>query len=147
MYRLLIVCSGNTCRSPMMEAFIKAKVKSLNKAIEVKSVGLAVRENDKVNIKARKALKKYGIVIRHKPKNITSKDLERADSVIAITDDHKYYLKNDKCYYKVFSLREAVGFNLKDPYGGTDEEYQKCAEAIDYATDVIVKNLLEAGKI
>lgn len=147
MYRLLIVCTGNTCRSPMLETLIKDKVKKLNKSIEVKSVGLRVLEGDKVSEKARKALKKYGLVIRHKPTQITEKALERADTIITVTDDHKYYLKDNKCAYKIFSLRETVGFNIPDPYGQTDVEYANCAEKLDYASGIIVENLLKVGKI
>ena len=147
MYRLLIVCTGNTCRSPMLETLIKDKVKKANRVMEVKSVGLKVLEGDKVADKARKALKKYGLVIRHKPTQITDKALERADTVLTVTDDHKYYLRENKCAYKVFSLRETVGFNIPDPYGQTDNEYSKCAEALEYASNEIVKKLIEAGKI
>lgn len=147
MYRLLIVCTGNTCRSPMLETLLKDKIKKLNKTIEIKSVGLRVIEGDKVNDKARKALKKYGLVIRHKPTQLTSKALERADSVITMTDDQKFYLRQDKCFYKVFSLRETVGFNIPDPYGQGDKEYEMCAENLNVASDIIVKNLIDARKI
>ena len=146
-YRLLLVCTGNTCRSPMLETFVKAELKKLEKEVEVKSAGLKVVPQDKVNEKARKALKKYALVIRHKPTQLEAKALERADSVLTMTDEQKLYLRNDKCYYKVFSLREAVGFNIPDPYGQTQEEYNRCAEALKRAGEIIVENLLKAGKI
>jgi len=131
----------------MLETFLKAKVKSLNKQLEIKSVGLRVIEGDKVNDKARKALKKYGLIIRHKPTQITAKALERADSVLTMTDDQKMFLQSDKCFYKVFSLRETVGFNIPDPYGQGDREYALCAESLDVASEIIIKNLIDARKI
>jgi len=131
----------------MLEALVKAKIKSLNKELEVKSAGLCVQEGDKVNEKARKAVKTKGIVIRHKPTMLTSKALERADSIITMTDEHKQYLSSDKCFYKVFSLREAVGYNVCDPYGLEFEGYLKCMQLLDNASDVIVENLIKAGKI
>lgn len=146
-YRLLLVCTGNTCRSPMLETLVKAELKKLGKEIEVKSAGLRVISEDKVNEKARKALKKYDLVIRHKPTQLEPKALERADSVLTMTDDQKLYLMHDKCYYKVFSLREAVGFNIPDPYGQSQNEYDMCAEALKRASEIIVENLLKAGKI
>ena len=146
-YRLLLVCTGNTCRSPMLETFVKAELKRLGKEMEVKSAGLRVFPEDKVHEKARKALKKHNLIIRHKPIQLESKALERADSVLTMTDEQKIYLRQDKCYYKVFSLREAVGFNIPDPYGQTQEEYNKCALALKRASEIIVENLLKAGKI
>lgn len=131
----------------MLEGLLKTKLKNLEKQMEVKSCGLSVNPNDKINEKARKAVKKYNVVIRHKPTQLTSKALERADSVLTMTDDQKMYLRYDKCFYKVFSLRETVGFNVNDPYGQTQEMYNKCAEALEYASDVIIENLIKAGKI
>lgn len=147
MYRLLIVCTGNTCRSPMLEGLLKSKVKKLNKTLEIKSAGLSVHEGDKVNDKARKAVKKYGVVIRHKPTQLSAKAMERADSVLTMTIDQKRYLMHDKCYYKVFSMGEAVGFDIYDPYGGTQEMYDKCASDLDEASNIIIENLIKAGKI
>ena len=146
MYRILIVCTGNTCRSPMLETLLKDKAKRLNKPLEVKSVGLYVTD-DKVNNMSRRAMKNYGLVIRHKPTQITEKALERADTVITMTDDQKYKLYTNKCFYKVFSMRETVGFNIPDPYGMDDNGYLECAKMLDYASDKIIENLIKAGKI
>lgn len=146
-YRLLLVCTGNTCRSPMLETLIKAELKSKGKECEVKSAGLRVFPEDKVNEKARKALKKYDLVIRHKPTQLEPKALERADSVLTMTKEQKLYLRLDKCYYKVFSLGEAVGFDIPDPYGQTQNEYDICASALSIASQIIVENLIKAGKI
>ena len=147
MYRILLVCTGNTCRSPMLEAFIKDKLKKANKKAEIKSAGLSVNENDKVNPKSRQALKDYGLVIRHKPTLLTVKALEKADTVITMTDEQKNYLQNDKCFYKVYSLREVVGFNIADPYGLPFESYKDCAKILDYVSSIIVENLIKAGKV
>ena len=56
MYRILLVCTGNTCRSPMLQALLKVKLKSFDKKVEVKSVGISVGEGDKVTQEARNAL-------------------------------------------------------------------------------------------
>lgn len=147
MYRLLFVCTGNTCRSPMLEVLVKQKLKALDAKIEVKSAGLSVREGDSVSLEAREALKKYGAVIRHKPTALTKKALERADTVITMTREQKEYLSNDKCFYKVFAMREVVGFDISDPYGCGAASYGNCAYLLDRAAEIIVKNLKEAGKI
>lgn len=146
MYRLLLVCTGNTCRSPMLECLLKSKVKKLGKTMEVKSAGLYVVD-EKVNDLARKVMKKYGLVVRHKPTQLTDKALERADTIITMTEGQKSQLYGNKCYYKVFSMGETVGFNIPDPYGMGQPEYEDCALALDRAAEMIVENLVKAGKI
>ena len=118
----------------------------MEKQLEIKSAGLFVNE-DKVNQMARNAMKQYSLVIRHKPTQLTEKALERADTIITMTEDQKYKLYTNKCFYKVFSMREVVGYNISDPYGMGDYEYIECARMLDSASDIIIKNLMEAGKI
>ena len=147
MYRLLLVCTGNTCRSPMLETLVKDKLKKAGKVAEVKSAGLNVQTNDKITKESRDALKKFDLVIRHKPTLLDSKALERADTVITMTDEQKHFLSQDKCFYKVFSMREVVGFNVPDPYGYGTRSYDECAYVLDRASQIIVENLIKAGKV
>lgn len=146
MYRILLVCTGNTCRSPMLETLLKNNLKGI-KNIEVKSAGLNVLEGDKVNPLARQALKEYNLVIRHKPTLLTVAALAKADIVLTMTDEQKNYLKADQYSYKVFSLKDAVGYNISDPFGGNLNEYSMCARNLKECADILTKKLKEAGKI
>ena len=147
MYRILLVCTGNTCRSPMLQALLKEKLKKFEKKIEVRSVGIAVGEGDKVTSEARDALKSYNVVIRHKPTMLKQQDLEKADTIITMTDEIKKFLSNNVCAYKIYSMRQAVGFNVPDPFGFGTRSYSECAAVLDKASEIIVENLKQAGKI
>ncbi len=130
----------------MLECLLKSKIKKLNKTAEIKSAGLYVTD-EKISDLARAVMKERGLVIRHKPTMLSLKALERVDTVLTMTESQKYKLFGDKCFYKVFSMKETVGFDISDPYGGSTEEYRQCAELLDKASDIIVENLLKAGKI
>ena len=147
MYRILLICTGNTCRSPMLQALLKEKLKKFDKKVEVKSVGVSVGEGDKVTQEAINALKSYNIVIRHKPIQLKQEDLQRADTVITMTEEIKKYLSGNICAYKIYSMRQAVGFNVPDPFGFGTRSYSECAAVLDKASDIIVENLKKAGKI
>lgn len=147
MYRILLVCTGNTCRSPMLQAFLKEKLKPFDKKVEVKSVGVSVNEGDKVTQEARDALKNYGIVIRHKPVQIKQQDLQHADTVITMTEELKSIFTTNVCSYKIYSMKQAVGFNIPDPFGYGTRSYGECAAVLDKASNIIIENLKQAGKI
>lgn len=146
MYKILLVCTGNTCRSPMLECLLRAKVKSLNKKLEVRSAGLYVTD-EKVSSLSRKALKEQGLVIRHKPTQLTQAAIDRANTVITMTDQQKSQLYTNRGYSKVFSMRETVGENVPDPYGGSLEDYIDCARRLNVLSDIIIDKLEKAGKI
>jgi len=131
----------------MLESLIKDQLKKLGKKAEVKSVGLRVVEGEGVHEGARRALKKKGLTTRHKPKQIEPRDLERSDTIITMTDEQKQYLSGDKCFYKVFSLADVVGFNVSDPYCLGQDVYDQCANMLSLASFRIVENLEKAGKI
>lgn len=147
MYKILLVCTGNTCRSPMLETLLKDRLKKLEKKAEIKSAGLRVAEGDTVTKEARDVLKKRKLVIRHKPTQLSSEALKRADTVITMTDEQKQFLKNDIYFHKVFSMREVVGFNVPDPFGFGTRTYDECAFVLEKASEIIVENLIKAGKV
>lgn len=132
---------------PCFKLFLKEKLKPFDKKVEVKSVGVSVGEGDKVTTEARNALKNYGIVIRHKPTQIKQQDLQKADTIITMTEELKDFFAGNVCSYKIYSMRQAVGFNIPDPFGYGTRSYGECAAVLDKASDIIIENLKQAGKI
>jgi protein-tyrosine phosphatase len=83
MYRILIVCVGNICRSPMAEAVMRARWPAGE--VEVRSAGLAARVGDGVHPMAAEMLKENGLRLdHHAARQIDLQMLVQADLVLAM---------------------------------------------------------------
>ena len=153
MYRILVVCTGNTCRSPMAEALFKLKAENSGQSenFKILSAGIAAQEQQPASSGAIKAMSKYGAVIdEHSSRQLKREYVESADLVLTMTLAHKNMLLMNMpgIKAKVFTLAEYAGEtgDIADPYGGSDYEYEIVAKQIANFVDKIWKKVLrEAG--
>ena len=145
MKRILFVCAGNTCRSPMAEAVMKSilKVKGI-KGVSVKSAGLAATDGDKMSKNSQKALKVRGISAfgyGFKSKRLTREMVERADLVVTMTSEYRAYLSGVP---NVRSVSEITGAgDIADPYGGSENEYFRALLEIEDACGIIFEKFIK----
>lgn len=136
--RVLFVCTGNTCRSPMAEGiYNKMSVGALSR-------GLMVYGAPPASENAVKAMAEMGIDIsNHTARQIAKGDIEESGVVLTMTLGHKRIIlaKWPEFEGKVFTLGEmAGGDDVPDPYGGDIDEYRRCAETIkNYVVKAIEK--------
>ncbi len=129
--KLIFVCTGNTCRSPLAEYLMKDYCKKNNLDIEVESRGLACSNDRPISENSKMALAEIGIdASEHKSKSFTIKDLFEADLIVTMTREHKYMLnyhfnKNDD--EKVKSFNELTGLGeVHDPFACDLDVYRRC---------------------
>jgi protein-tyrosine-phosphatase len=138
MRRVLFVCTGNTCRSPMAEAMFRAKAADLG--IEVKSAGVAAFDGQKASEHAIHALRERGISHDHVSQRLNEELIAWADIVLTMTASHKALVLSffPQAAEKVFTLCEYVDIgdkDIADPFGGGLEIYQQCADEIEQALE------------
>lgn len=112
--RILILCTGNSCRSQMAEGFLK----SFNPELEVYSAG--TKPAEKVNPFAVKAMKEVGIDISNGVAEDVDKYLSQSfDYVITVCDNAK-----ETCPVFMGEVKHRLHIGFDDPAEavGTEEE-------------------------
>lgn len=123
--KILFVCTGNTCRSPMAEGLAK----NLFPKYSFSSAGLFANQNDFVSTNAVLAMKDYGIdITEHKPTQLTAKIAAEYDYIIPMTSSHKQVLLSSGINPdKILMFNEEIS----DPFGGDLEIYRICAKQLE----------------
>jgi arsenate reductase (thioredoxin) len=111
--KILILCTGNSCRSQMAQGFLQ----SFDKNIEVHSAGTAPAKE--VNKKAIKVMAEAGIDISsHYPKLVDNYINDEWDYIITVCDDAK-----ETCPVFIGKVKHRLHMGFEDPShaAGTDE--------------------------
>ncbi|MBC3759748.1 low molecular weight phosphotyrosine protein phosphatase [Hyunsoonleella sp. SJ7] len=145
MTRILMVCLGNICRSPLAEGILRSKLPT--QGFEVDSAGTAAYHIGSSPDRRSVAVgKKYGIDITHlRGRQFEKRDFDDFDLIYAMDDSNFRNIikmaRNDKDIAKVkLILNEiAPGENLSvpDPYYGGDQGFENVYQMLDEACETI----------
>lgn len=134
---ILVLCTGNSCRSQIMEGWLRFFGKE---DVSVKSAGV---ETHGVNLRAIQVMKEVGIDISsHTSNHIIEYINEEFDLIITVCDSAK-----EKC--PVFpSTSEKIHHNFPDPAKaeGTENEIMNqfrdvCDQIKEYAKDLVTEQI------
>ncbi|WAH36872.1 low molecular weight protein arginine phosphatase [Alicyclobacillus dauci] len=148
---ILFVCTGNTCRSPMASALARHHVAAHGLNWTVDSAGIYAVPGQPMAAYATDALiRRHVLVPNHQSQPVTPELIEQADLIFAMTRSHKADLlrKFAEAHGKVFTLAEFVegesaAADVTDPFGGSPEVYEACAEALDATIQKLISRLKE----
>jgi protein-tyrosine phosphatase len=131
--RILIVCKGNICRSPMAAAMLRRHATN----VDIESAGLAAMAGSPIDPAAERTLRAHGISASdHVARQIDSALLDGADLVLAMEKRQVAALLalSPALRGRLFLLsRWSGGRDIADPYGRSQEKFDTAYAQIDAA--------------
>ncbi len=149
--KILFVCTGNTCRSPMAAALLKDMLKEKGIFnIKVESAGIAASPDQKANPLSSQVMEEQGIQITdHRTRQIQADQLKQANLILTMTEGHKTAVLSGEpsVWNNIFTLNEYAEMEEKDipdPYGLSKQEYQITAHKIRSALEKVIDKLKDS---
>ena len=149
MGKILMVCLGNICRSPLAEGILKSKITHLD--ILVDSAGTAAYHiGERPDVRSIEIANKYGIdLTSQRARQFSVNDFDEFDIIYAMdTSNYSNIIslaRNEKDRDKVDLILNEINprsfQSVPDPYYGGDNGFQNVYEMLDEACDIIVQNL------
>jgi protein-tyrosine phosphatase len=151
--QILMVCSGNICRSPTAEGVLRAKLQAAGMAgrVVVDSAGThGFHVSEPPDPRARRhALARGYDLSKQRARQVVRADFERFDRLLAMDEGHRQWLldmapaglESRVGMLMSFALRHAGQTEVPDPYYGAAAGFEHVLDLVEDACDGLVANL------
>lgn len=146
---VLIVCTGNTCRSPLVATILNNHISKsiLKNKIFVSSGGISAQNGDSASEHAITIAKNLGLdLTNHNSQQVTQQILDKYDLILCVTQRHKMYILHNfnNTSGKCFTLSECTNSDrgdIDDPFGESLDCYVKISNDIENSMPNLIKFL------
>ena len=153
-FRLLFVCTGNTCRSPMAEVIARSEIKERGwDGFEVRSAGIGAFDGDIASGGALRAVVEHNLDLSGHRATLLTREVANWANLILVMSATHFMSVTELGAGEVSSLMTSFADgreggvmleSVPDPAGGTEEEYSETFELI---RDLVEKVLQRIGPL
>ena len=138
--KIIFVCTGNTCRSPLAESIAKAKLAHYT----IESRGLYANNGGAISTHSQAIINKQQLPQPSHTQNFTETDLQ-ADLILTMSTTHKdtiRYMFGQQNH--VFTIKEYAGYQgeVSDPFGADEDAYDAVFEELNTLIEKIKNKIL-----
>ncbi len=138
-FRVLFVCTGNTCRSPLAQVALVRALGDAAAKVTVGSAGTAAFDGAPASAPSRDIARLAGLDLDgHKSRRLTRELLAAADLVLLMDPRDRALVRSldseaaARTHGLVdFGRERSTGEAIPDPYGGSAEAYEECLRRIE----------------
>lgn len=147
--KILMVCLGNICRSPLAEGILKSKIDSTKTLVDSAGTG-HWHVGNKPDPRSIEVAKNHGLdLTNQRGRQFTQKDFETFDYIFVMDTSNRDNVldlaKNESDEQKVHLILNELfpneNIDVPDPYCGGDQGFENVYQMLDQACDKIVIRL------
>ncbi|HMG68609.1 MAG TPA: low molecular weight protein-tyrosine-phosphatase [Chitinophagaceae bacterium] len=155
--KILMVCLGNICRSPMAEGILQDKAFKAGLKWSVESAGTnGFHTGEPPHYLSQKIAGQHGIdICNQRSRRFVAEDFQRYDKIYALANDVLFDMKQiarkkfdrSKVDLLMNELYPGKNMDVPDPWSGPEEGYHEAFDLMEAACEAIIRKYAPAGSV